>query len=252
MKIISWNVNGLRSIIKKGSIKSIEQENPDIICLQEIKANQDQVDKIFDNYESHIWNSAEKKGYSGTAIFSKIKPLSVRFGKEMLEDKEGRVIIAEFNHFFLINVYTPNSQRGLTRLKERLVWDKKFLELMKSLEKDKPVIFCGDLNVAHKEIDIARPKDNVKNAGFTPEERASFDNYINHGFIDSFRHFHPDKKDNYTWWSPMHNARQKNIGWRIDYFCISSSLKNQLQSAIILKDIQGSDHCPVSIELKFN
>lgn len=252
MKIISWNVNGLRSIIKKGSIKHLEQENPDIICLQEIKANQDQVDKILENYEYHIWNSAEKKGYSGTAIFSKVKPLSVKFGKDLLEDKEGRVIVAEFKDFFLVNVYTPNSQRGLTRLKDRLIWDKKFLELMESLEKDKSVIFCGDLNVAHKDIDIARPKDNTKNAGFTPEERASFDNCINHGFIDSFRYFHPNVKDNYTWWSPMHNARQKNIGWRIDYFCISNSLKSNLYSANILKDVHGSDHCPVSITLKFN
>jgi exodeoxyribonuclease-3 len=252
MKILSWNVNGIRSIVKKGSITYIEKENPEIICFQEIKANQDQVDKIFDKYQHHIWNSAEKKGYSGTAIFSKIKPLSVRFGKDLLEDKEGRVIVAEFKHFFLVNVYTPNSQRGLTRLKERLEWDKKFFELMKGLEKDKPVIFCGDLNVAHKEIDIARPKDNVKNAGFTIEERSSFDNYTNHGFLDSFRHFHPNAKDNYTWWSPMHNARQKNIGWRIDYFCLSISLKNSLVSANILKDIGGSDHCPISIDLKFN
>ncbi|MBM3231861.1 exodeoxyribonuclease III [Candidatus Pacearchaeota archaeon] len=252
MKLLSWNVNGIRSIIKKDSIKNIEKENPDIICLQEIKANQDQVDKIFEGYENHIWNSAEKKGYSGTAIFSKIKPLSVKFGKELLEDNEGRVIVAEFNHFFLVNVYTPNSQRGLLRLKERLVWDKKFLALMKSLENKKPVVFCGDLNVAHKEIDIARPKDNVKNAGFTPEERASFDNYISHGFIDSFRHFNPNAKDSYTWWSPMHNARSKNIGWRIDYFCISNSLKSNLTSAHILKEINGSDHCPISINLKFN
>ncbi len=252
MKLISWNVNGIRSVIKKGSIHLIEQENPDIICLQEIKANQDQVDKILDKYEHHIWNSAEKKGYSGTAIFSKIKPISVRFGRDILEDKEGRLIIAEFNHFFLVNVYTPNSQRGLTRLKDRLAWDKKFFELMKGLEKEKPVVFCGDLNVAHKEIDIARPKDNVNNPGFTPEERASFDNYTNSGFIDSFRHFHPASKDNYTWWSPMHNARERNIGWRLDYFCISSSLKSHLNSAGILKDLRGSDHCPVAIELKFN
>ena len=251
MKLISWNVNGLRSVLGKGFVKYIEHENPDILCLQEIKSNQDQIDKILEKYEHHIWNSAEKKGYSGTAIFSKIKPISVKLGKEILEDKEGRVIVAEFNHFFLVNVYTPNSQRGLTRLKHRLEWDKRFYDLLKGLEKDKPIIFCGDLNVAHKDIDIARPKDNVMNAGFTPEERASFDNYTNNGLIDSFRHFHPTLKDNYTWWSYMHKARERNIGWRIDYFCLSDSLKNHLVSANILKDIQGSDHCPVSIELKF-
>jgi exodeoxyribonuclease-3 len=252
MKIISWNVNGIRSILKKDALKSIEQENPDIICFQEIKAHPEQVDKILKDYEHHIWNPAEKKGYSGTAIFSKIKPLSIKLGKELLEDNEGRVIVAEFENFFLVNVYTPNSQRGLLRLSHRLEWDKKFLKMLKSLENKKPVIFCGDLNVAHKEIDIARPKDNTKNAGFTVEERTSFDNYISHGFIDSFRHFHPDKKDEYTWWSPMHNARERNIGWRIDYFCASNSLKNRLSSAKILKDIKGSDHCPVEIELNFN
>ena len=201
-------------------------------------------------YEHHIWNSAEKKGYSGTAIFSKIKPLSVKTGKEILDDKEGRVIIAEFQEFYLINVYTPNSQRGLLRLKHRLEWDKGFLNILKDLEKNKSIIFCGDLNVSHKEIDIARPKDNVKNAGFTPEERASFDDYIKRGFIDTFRYFYPDEKDNYTWWSYMHDARNKNIGWRIDYFCVSSSLKNNLVSAQILNKIYGSDHCPVCIITK--
>ncbi len=252
MKIISWNVNGIRSILKKDVLKYVEQENPDIICFQEIKAHPEQVDKILKDYEHHIWNPAEKKGYAGTAIFSKIKPLSIKLGKELLDDNEGRVILAEFQHFYLVNVYTPNSQRGLLRLSHRLEWDKKFLEMLKSLESKKPVVFCGDLNVAHKEIDIARPKDNVKNAGFTIEERNSFENYISHGFIDSFRHFNPDKKDEYTWWSPMHNARVKNIGWRIDYFCISNSLKSNIKSSKILKDVKGSDHCPISIELNFN
>ncbi len=251
MKLISWNVNGIRSVLGKGFLKSIEHENPDILCLQEIKAHPDQVDKMLDSYENHIWNSAEKKGYSGTAIFSKIKPLSVKLGKEVLGDNEGRVIIAEFPHFYLVNVYTPNSQRGLTRLKHRLEWDKKFFETLKNLEKQKPVIFCGDLNVAHEEIDIARPKANVNNAGFTPQERASFSEYIKHGFIDSFRLFHKDKRDQYTWWSYMHNAREKNIGWRIDYFCVSSTLKNKIQKAEILKDVHGSDHCPVELVLNF-
>lgn len=251
MKIISWNVNGIRAAIKKGFLDSMKRENADIICLQEIKAHPEQVDKILSDYEHHVWNPAEKKGYSGTAIFSKVKPISIKLGKELLGDSEGRVIVAEFERFFLVNVYTPNSQRGLLRLSHRLEWDNKFLKMLKSLENKKSIIFCGDLNVAHKEIDIARPKDNVKNAGFTPEERNSFENYITHGFIDSFRYFHPDLKDQYSWWSQMHNARAKNIGWRIDYFCISDSLKNNLVSANILKDIKGSDHCPISINLKF-
>lgn len=251
MKIISWNVNGIRAAIKKGFLDSMKRENADIICLQEIKAHPEQVDKILSDYEHHVWNPAEKKGYSGTAIFSKVKPISIKLGKELLGDSEGRVIVAEFERFFLVNVYTPNSQRGLLRLSHRLEWDNKFLKMLKSLENKKSIIFCGDLNVAHKEIDIARPKDNVKNAGFTPEERNSFENYITHGFIDSFRYFHPDLKDQYSWWSQMHNARAKNIGWRIDYFCISNSLKNNLVSANILKDIKGSDHCPISINLKF-
>src|SRR3990167_6361521 len=249
MKILSWNVNGIRAILNKGFLNAIEKENPDILCLQEIKAHPEQVDKILSEYPFHIWNPAEKKGYSGTAIFSKIKPLSIKLSKEILNENEGRVIVVEFNHFNLVNVYAPNSQRGLTRIKHRLTWDKAFLELLKKLEKTKPLIFCGDLNVAHEEIDIARPKDNVKNAGFTPEERASFSEYIKHGFIDSFRHFHKDEKDNYTWWSYMHNAREKNIGWRIDYFCVSDSMKNKIVSAEILKDIGGSDHCPILLDI---
>ncbi len=250
MKILSWNVNGIRASIKKGFLKAIEQENPDVICLQEIKAHPDQVDKILSNYETHIWNSAEKKGYSGTAIFSKVKPLSVKLGNELLNDKEGRVIIAEFENFYLVNVYTPNSQRGLTRLEHRQDWDKRFFEMLKRLEKQKPVIFCGDLNVAHTTIDIARPKDNLKNAGFTIEERLDFDEYIKHGFIDTFRFQHPDEKDHYTWWSQMNNARARNIGWRIDYFCVSQELKNKIKKAEILSKIQGSYHCPVSLQLQ--
>ena len=251
MKLLSWNVNGIRASIKKGFSKSMEHENPDIICLQEIKANQEQVDKILQGYEHHIWNSAEKKGYSGTAIFSKIKPLSVKLGNELLDDKEGRVIVAEFDKFYLVNVYTPNSKRELTRLKYRQEWDKDFLKMLKNLEKSKSVIFCGDLNVAHTTIDIARPKDNTKNAGFTIEERLDFDEYIKHGFIDTFRFQHPDEKDHYTWWSPMHNARANNIGWRIDYFCVSKELKNRILKTEILSHLHGSDHCPVSLTMNF-
>ncbi len=249
MKLLSWNVNGIRAVMKNGFMKQIENENEDIICFQEIKAHPEQVDKLFENYLYHIWNPAEKKGYSGTAIFSKIKPLSVKLGSELLNDKEGRVIVAEFEKFYLVNVYTPNSQRGLTRLKHRQEWDKHFFEMLKKLEKQKPVIFCGDLNVAHTTIDITRPKDNTKNAGFTIEERLDFNEYIKYGFIDTFRFQHPEEKDHYTWWSYMHNAREKNIGWRIDYFCVSHSLKNKINKAEILSKIKGSDHCPVSLSL---
>ena len=251
MKILSWNVNGLRSILTKGFTKEIEKENPDIICLQEIKVDHENIDKSLHNYEHQIWNPAEKKGYSGTAILSKIKPLSIKLGKELLNDEEGRIILAEFKEFQLLNVYTPNSQRGLARLKHRQKWDEKFLELLKNLEKNKPVIFCGDLNVAHTTIDIARPKENTKNAGFTIEERLGFDKYIKHGFIDTFRYQHPDEKDHYTWWSYMHNARAKNIGWRIDYFCISQALKSKLQKAEILNNVNGSDHCPILLKINF-
>ncbi|MEK6846873.1 MAG: exodeoxyribonuclease III [Nanoarchaeota archaeon] len=250
MKLISWNVNGLRSILGKGFTKEIEKENPDIVCLQEIKIDHEKIDNSLHNYEYQTWNPADKKGYSGTAVLSKIKPISVKFGKELLNDKEGRVIIVEFDSFQLVNVYTPNSQRGLTRLNERMNWDEQFFELLKKLEKQKPVIFCGDLNVAHTTIDIARPKDNTKNAGFTIEERLAFDKYIKHGFIDTFRHFHQNEKDHYTWWSYMHNARERNIGWRIDYFCISQELKNKLQKAEILKNVRGSDHCPIALVLQ--
>ncbi len=249
MKLLSWNVNGIRAVMKSGFMKQIENEHADIICFQEIKAHPEQVDKLFENYPYHVWNPADKKGYSGTAIFSKIKPISIKLGKELLDDKEGRVIVAEFEKLYLVNVYTPNSQRGLTRLKHRQEWDKHFFQMLKKLENHKPVVFCGDLNVAHKTIDIARPKDNVKNAGFTIEERLDFDEYIKHGFIDTFRIKHPDETENYTWWSYMHNARERNIGWRIDYFCISKELKENIKKTEILKLIYGSDHCPISLSL---
>ena len=251
MKLLSWNVNGIRAVMSKGFSKEIEKENPDIICLQEIKIDHEKINKDLHSYEYQIWNPAEKKGYSGTAIFSKIKPLSIKLGKELLDDKEGRVIVAEFEKFFLVNVYTPNSQRGLTRLKHRQEWDEKFLALLKKLEISKPLVFCGDLNVAHTTIDIARPKENTKNAGFTIEERLGFDKYIKHGFIDTFRFQHPDEKDHYTWWSYMHNAREKNIGWRIDYFCVSKILKNKIEKAAIIKSIYGSDLCTISLKLDF-
>jgi len=248
-KLVSWNVNGIRAILNKGFLDFVKKENPDILCLQETKAHPDQVDKILDEYEHHFWNTAEKKGYSGTAVFSKIKPISVIYGDGPMSDKEGRVITLEFDEYYLINVYTPNAKRALERLDERQIWDKQFLRFIKELEDKKPVIVCGDLNVAHKEIDLARPKDNLNNAGFTIEERKGMDNYINHWLIDTFREFEKSP-NNYTWWSYMFHAREKNIGWRIDYFLISKKLKLKLKDAFIRSEIMGSDHCPVGIILK--
>tara|TARA_B100000959_G_C14845709_1_gene567931 strand:- start:3 stop:761 length:759 start_codon:yes stop_codon:yes gene_type:complete len=249
MKFISWNVNGIRAVIKKGFYDFINFSNPDILCVQEIKANQDQVELSLNEYPYQYWNSAIKKGYSGTAIFSKVKPVNEIYGIDIEEhDQEGRVITLEFEKHFLITVYTPNSKRELLRLDYRQKWDKDFLKYVKSLEKKKPVIFCGDLNVAHTEIDLKNPKTNHHNAGFTKEERLGFDNIINSGFIDTFREFNKDE-GHYTWWSYMFQARKRNIGWRIDYFCISKSLRPQLHDAYILKDVLGSDHAPVVMEL---
>ena len=249
VKLISWNVNGIRAVLNKGFSDFVAAEKPDILCLQETKAHPDQVDKILTEYEHHFWNSAKKKGYSGTAIFSKIKPINVTYGDGPMHDEEGRVITVEFENFILVNVYTPNAQRGLTRLAHRQEWDVAFLKFLKDLEKRKPVIFCGDLNVAHTEIDLSHPKSNIHNAGFTIEERAGLQRYIDSGFIDSFREFHTEG-GHYTWWSYMFNARVKDIGWRIDYFCISKSLRSGLESAVIYKKTMGSDHCPVGIVLK--
>lgn len=251
MKIISWNVNGIRAVMKKGFPDFVKKYNPDILCLQETKAHPDQVDELLNDYEHHFWNSADKKGYSGTAIFSKIKPLNVSYGGGIdVGDTEGRIVTAEFDDFFLVNVYTPNSKRGLARLDYRQEWDKLFFNYLKELEKSKPVITCGDLNVAHTEIDLARPKNNTKNAGFTPQERSGFQKYLDNGFLDTFRIFNQDP-ENYTWWSYMFNARAKNLGWRIDYFLTSEKLKKNIISAEILKDVMGSDHCPVTLNLKF-
>jgi exodeoxyribonuclease-3 len=248
MKFISWNVNGIRAVIKKGFYDFVENYNPDILCLQEIKANKEQVDLKLDSYPYQYWNSAEKKGYSGTSIFSKIKPVNEMYGIGIEEhDQEGRVITLEFEDYYLVTVYTPNSKRELLRLEYRQRWDSDFLKFVKSLESKKPVIFCGDLNVAHKEIDLKNPKTNHRNPGFTDEERSSFDNIVNAGFIDTFREFNNDG-GHYTWWSYMFQARQKDIGWRIDYFCTSKSLKSNLKDAYILKDVLGSDHAPVVLE----
>ena len=250
MKIISWNVNGIRAVIKKGFYDFIDEYKPDILCLQETKAHPEQVDIKLNQYPYQFWNSAEKKGYSGTAIFSKKEPLSVKnnIGIDK-HDNEGRVIAVEFEDYFLVTVYTPNSKRELLRLEYRAQeWDIDFLKYLKKLEEEKPVIFCGDLNVAHKEIDLKNPKTNKRNAGFTDEERSGFDNYIASGFIDTFREFEKGE-GHYTWWSYMFNSRAKNVGWRIDYFCISQILRSKLAKSYILKDVMGSDHAPVAIEI---
>lgn len=250
MKIISWNVNGIRAVLKKGFLDFINDFNPDIICIQETKAHPEQVDLDLDNYKFKYWNSATKKGYSGTAIFSKIKPISVQNDMNIEKhDDEGRVICMELKNYFLVTVYTPNSKRDLSRLDYRAnEWDRDFLIYLKELEKIKPIIFCGDLNVAHKEIDLKNPKTNKKNAGFTNEERLGFDNYINSGFLDTFRMYNKEP-NHYTWWSYMFNSRAKNVGWRIDYFCISEILKKKITKSIILPEIMGSDHAPILIEI---
>jgi len=251
MKIISWNVNGIRACVKKGFLDFVKKENPDILCIQESKAHPDQVDEMLKGYEHHFWNSAEKKGYSGTAVFSKIKPLSVRYGRDEDNHKgEGRVITLEFENDYLVTVYTPNSGRGLVRLEYRQGWDQRFLEYLKELEKKKPVVLCGDLNVAHTEIDLANPKSNYnKTAGYTQAEIDGLERYFKHGFIDTFREFNKEP-GNYTYWSYMFNARAKNVGWRIDYFLVSKNLREKVKNSFILPEVMGSDHCPVGMELE--
>tara|TARA_Y100001970_G_C14188119_1_gene833761 strand:- start:764 stop:1519 length:756 start_codon:yes stop_codon:yes gene_type:complete len=249
MKFISWNVNGIRAVLKKGFYDFIKENNPDILCIQETKAHKEQVEIEMNDYPFEYWNSATKKGYSGTLIFSKKEPLSISYGMGIeSHDQEGRIITLEFNDYYLVTVYTPNAKRELLRLEYRQQWDKDFLIFLKSLEEKKPVIFCGDLNVAHKEIDLKNPSTNHKNPGFTDEERSGFSEIINSGFIDTFREFNQDE-GHYTWWSYMFKARDRNIGWRIDYFCISKRLKKKLKEAYILKNIMGSDHAPVVMEL---
>lgn len=253
MKLISWNVNGIRACINKGFLDFFGKENADIFCLQETKVQEDQIPPELIQMEGYhqYWNHAQKKGYSGTAIFSKRKPINIFYGINMEEhDQEGRVITLEFEEYYMVTVYTPNSQKGLTRLGYRMKWEEDFLNYLKGLEKSKPVIFCGDLNVAHKEIDLKNPGTNKKNAGFTMEERGKFSEVLEYGFLDTFRCFYPDKAEAYTWWSYMFNARANNAGWRIDYFCVSPELKDWLQDAIIYQDVPGSDHCPVGLELK--
>jgi len=249
-KMISWNVNGLRAAVTKGFIDKFNEIDADIFCLQETKLQEGQIDLDLPGYHKY-WNYAEKKGYSGTAIFTKMEPLSVKYGLGIEEhDKEGRVITLEFEKYYVITVYTPNSQNELARLPYRMTWEDAFKDYLKELEKNKPVIVCGDLNVAHKEIDLKNPKTNRKNAGFTDEERDKFTNLLQAGFIDTFRYFYPDKEGIYSWWSYRFKAREKNAGWRIDYFIVSKSLESELVSADIHTEILGSDHCPVELVIK--
>jgi len=250
VKIISWNVNGLRAVMRKNFLDYLAQEAPDILCLQETKATPEDVEQLWPATYTVYWNTAQKKGYSGTAIFTFTRPLKVTNGINHADhDNEGRVITAEYSDFFLVNVYVPNSKRELTRLPYRQQWDLDFLRYLKKLEKKKPVIFCGDLNVAHTEIDLTNPKANVRNHGFTVEEREGFTGFVKAGFVDTFREFETGG-GHYTWWSPMSNARARNVGWRIDYFLLSNSLRPRLKHAFIRKDIPGSDHCPVGIEIE--
>ena len=253
MKLISWNVNGLRAVMNKGFNDFFESIDADIFCIQETKMQEAQLDEnileIFEGYNAY-WNSAEKKGYSGTAIFTKQKPLNVTYGIGKEEhDKEGRVITLEFEKFYMVNIYTPNSKRELERLDYRQLWEDEIRAYLLKLKENKPVVMCGDLNVAHEEIDLKNPKTNRKNAGFTDEERAKMTELLNAGFVDTYRYKYPEVEGKYSWWSYMFHAREKNAGWRIDYFIVSENLKDKIEDAKILDDIYGSDHCPVELDL---
>lgn len=249
MKLVSWNVNGLRAILRKNFLEYLARENPDVLCLQEVRATPAEVEQLWPASYTTYWNVARKKGYSGTTIFTRGRPNRIEHGIGRAQhDQEGRVLTAEYDDFYLVNVYVPNSQRELTRLAYRQRWDRAFLRYLKNLERHKPVIFCGDFNVAHREIDLTNPKANVKNHGFTPEERAGFSAFIKAGFVDTFREFEQGG-GHYTWWSSMPGVRQRNVGWRIDYFLLSASLRPRLRGAFIRPEVMGSDHCPVGIEL---
>lgn len=249
MKLISWNVNGLRACMQKGFLDFFRQADADVFCLQETKLSEGQIELDLPGYHQY-WNYAEKKGYSGTALFTKREPVQVLYGiGEEEHDHEGRVIAAEFRDYYVVTVYVPNSQRELTRLAYRMRWEEAFLKYLKKLEEKKPVVYCGDLNVAHQEIDLKNPKTNRRNAGFTDEERECFGKVLKNGFVDTFRFFYPDVKDAYSWWSYMGQARSKNVGWRIDYFVVSEILKDRLGDAKIHSAVFGSDHCPVELDM---
>lgn len=250
MKLVSWNVNGLRACITKGFDDVFKNLNADIFCIQETKMQEDQAESIsYDGYYKYM-NSAEKKGYSGTAIFTKLKPLNVTYGIGIEEhDKEGRIITLEYDKFFLVNCYTPNSKRELERLDYRMTWEDEIRKYLNVLNEKKPVIYCGDLNVAHNEIDIKNPKTNHFSAGFTDNEREKMTKLLDSGYIDTYRYLYPNEADRYTWWSYMRNSRQKNVGWRIDYFIVSNNLKKEIKEACIHSDIFGSDHCPIELDI---
>ena len=250
MKLISWNVNGLRAVVNKGFYEAFQSLNADIFCIQETKMQDGQLDIALNGYHSYF-NSAIRKGYSGTAVFTKIEPIQVQYGIGIEEhDQEGRVITLEFETFYLVNCYTPNAKRELERLDYRMQWEDDFRKYLLQLDKRKPVILCGDLNVAHQEIDLKNPKTNHGNAGFTDEERNQMTNLLNSGFVDTFRYLYPTQTDAYSWWSYMGHAREKNVGWRIDYFIVSEKLKKYIEEAKIHPDILGSDHCPVELDVK--
>ena len=249
MKLVSWNVNGIRACVNKGFKDFFNEIDADIFCIQETKCQEGQIELEFEGYKS-FWNSAEKKGYSGTAIFTKIDPLSVKYGIGIEEhDKEGRVITLEFEKFYMVDIYTPNSKRELERLDYRQVWEDEIRKYLLKLNETKPVIMCGDLNVAHKEIDLKNPKTNRGNAGFTDEERNKITELLNVGFVDTFRYLYPDKEEQYSWWSYMGRAREKNVGWRIDYFIVSEDIKEKIIDAKIYPEVMGSDHCPVGLDI---
>lgn len=249
LKLISWNVNGLRACLSKGFADFVAAADADIVCIQETKMQPGQAEVNFAGYEQ-FWNSAVKKGYSGTAVFSRLQPIAVSYGMGLpAHDQEGRIITLEYDEFQLVNVYTPNSQRGLARLEYRMQWEDDFRAYIGRLDRNKPVVVCGDLNVAHQEIDIKNPAANKNNAGFTPQERGKMTELLESGLTDSFRHLYPDRRDVYSWWSYMGNARERNVGWRIDYFLVSGQIENQIREAEIRMEVQGSDHCPVVLEL---
>ena len=250
MKLISWNVNGIRACVNKGFSDFFNKINADIFCIQETKCQPEQIELNFDGYKAY-WNSAERKGYSGTAIFTKKEPIHVTYGIGMEEhDKEGRVITLEFENFYMVNIYTPNAKRGLERLGYRQIWEDEIRKYLSKLNETKPVIMCGDLNVAHEEIDLKNPKSNRGNAGFTDEERAKMTELLNTGFVDSFRLLYPDKTDSYSWWSYMGKKKKKNVGWRIDYFIVSQDIKDKIKEAMIYPEVMGSDHCPVGLMIE--
>lgn len=252
MKFISWNVNGIRACVKKGFLDYFTQMDADIFCIQESKCQRGQIELALDGYHQY-WNDAERKGYSGTAIFTKQKPLHVSYGLgERLDDREGRIITLEFDTFYMVTVYTPNSKRDLTRLDYRLEWEEHVRDYLLELDATKPVVLCGDLNVAHHSIDLRNPKSNQKNSGFTVEERGKMTDLLTSGFTDTFRQLYPDKEDSYTWWSYMNKVRERNIGWRIDYFIVSDRLVERVKNSEIQSDIMGSDHCPIMLELEDN